>query len=415
MKKKLAIVGSGISAMTCAYYLRNDFEITIFEKNDYLGGHTHTHLIKEGDNEFKVDSGFMVFNLETYGNMVKLFEELGVEMQKTDMSFSVFNKKNGLQYSGGGLLGLFAQPKNIFSLRFWKFLLEINKFFKVALKDHDKMAGNEETIRDYCSRNHLSDYFIDNYLAPMSSAVWSVPQRSVYEFPVSLLLPFFYNHGLLRASGQFQWFTVKGGSDTYTRKIVERCKLDIHLNEAVDTVDEIASSIELATKKGMYKFDYVVLASHAPDSLKIFKNMPTEKKKLLEQFGYNSNEAVLHNDTGCMPTAKRAWASWNQIMSVEGEKGSTVYWMNRLQKPVARLEYLVSINPFEKIADDKIIKKMKYEHPNFTVENFAIQGRLAELNLETRIFFAGAYFGYGFHEDGVKAGLGVVNILKNKA
>ncbi len=237
MKKKLAIVGSGISAMTCAYYLRDDYEISIFEKNDYLGGHTHTHTIKEGNNEFKIDSGFMVFNRETYGNMVKLFTELGVEMQKTDMSFSVNNKKNGLQYSGSNLRGLFAQKRNIFSIRFWKFLFEIHKFFKVAINDYDKITGSQESIRDYCQRYNLSDYFIDNYLAPMSSAVWSVPQRNVYDFPISLLLPFFYNHGLLGTSGQFQWYTVKGGSDTYIKRIVEKGIFNIHLNEAVDAVE----------------------------------------------------------------------------------------------------------------------------------------------------------------------------------
>ena len=414
MKKKLAIVGSGISAMTCAYYLRDDFEISIFEKNDYLGGHTHTHTIKEGEKEIRVDSGFMVFNLETYKNMIKLFSELGVEMQKTDMSFSVYNKKSGLQYSGSGLNSLFAQRKNIFSFRFWKFLFEINKFFKVALRDFDSVSGSNETIKEYCQRNNLSDYFIDNYLAPMSSAVWSVPHQSVYNFPVSLLLPFFYNHGLLGASGQFQWYTVKGGSDTYTRKIVEKGNFDIHLNESVDSVEENDSGAELKTARGVYNFDYVVLASHANESLEIYKTIPEEKKKLLELFGYNKNKAVLHKDISTMPTVRGAWASWNQIMNTEGEKGSTVYWMNNLQKYKAKMEYLVSINPFDKIKESEIIKEMDYEHPNFTVENFSLQKRLPELNEETKIFFAGAYFGYGFHEDGVKSGLGVVNILKNK-
>lgn len=248
----------------------------------------------------------------------------------------------------------------------------------------------------------------------MSAAVWSVPHRSVYDFPISLLLPFFYNHGLLRASGQYQWYTVKGGSDTYTRKIVENGNFAIHLSEGVEVVEAVETGVRLVTQKASYDFDYVILASHANDSLKIYKNMPEAKKQLLERFGYNLNKAVLHSDIAQMPTVKRAWASWNQLMSREGEKGSTVYWMNRLQKPQARKDYLVSINPFAKIAESQVIKKMDYEHPNFTVENFALQKKLPELNDETKIFFAGAYFGYGFHEDGIKSGLGVVNILKNK-
>jgi predicted NAD/FAD-binding protein len=413
MKKSLAIVGSGVSAMTCAYYLRDLYDISIFDKNDYLGGHTHTHSIKEGDNEFKIDSGFMVFNLETYGNMVTMFEELGVEMQKTDMSFSVYNKKSDLQYSGSSFMDLFSQRKNIFSLRFWKFLLEINKFFTVAMRDYQGISGSKETIRDYCKRYNLSDYFIENYLAPMSSAVWSVPHTSVYDFPISLLLPFFYNHGLLGARWQHQWYTVKWGSDSYIKKIVEKWNFDIHLKEGVTWVDQNENGVILKTDKSEYAFDLAILATHANDSLKIYENIAEDKKKLLEYFWYNSNKAILHNDTTHMPPIKRIWASWNQIVNAEWEKGSTIYWMNKLQKPTANLEYLVSINPFDTIAEDKIIKKMDYEHPNFTVENFNLQKRLPELNIGTKIFFAWAYFGYWFHEDWVKSGLWVVNILKN--
>lgn len=414
MKKTLAIVGSGISAMTCAHYLRDDYNISIFEKNDYLGWHTHTHSIKEEANEFKIDSGFMVFNLETYKNMVKLFAELWVEMQKTDMSFSVYNKKNGIQYSGSNIFTLFAQKKNIFSLRYWKFLIEINRFFRVATKDYNNIFWNTETIKDYCKKYNLSDFFIDNYLVPMSSALWSVPgTKTVYDFPISLLLPFFYNHGLLWASWQFQWYTVKGWSDTYTKKIVENGNFDIHLNEGVTWVDQNENGTELKTHNKSYNFDYVILATHSVDSLKIYKNIPEEKKKLLELFWYNNNKAILHNDITSMPTIKKAWASWNQIISTIWIKWSTVYWMNNLQRPTAKLEYLVSINPFDKIDENKIIKQMDYEHPNFTVENYKIQNRLPELNTDTKIFFAWAYFGYGFHEDWVKSGLWVVNILKN--
>ncbi|MEI7498140.1 MAG: FAD-dependent oxidoreductase [Candidatus Falkowbacteria bacterium] len=413
MKKKLAIVGSGISAVTCAYYLREDFEISIFEKNDYLGGHTHTHTITEGDQKFKIDSGFMVFNRETYKNMVSLFEELGVATQKTDMSFSVFNKQNGLQYSGDSFLTLFAQKKNIASFQYWRFLFEAKKFFAVALKDYQHIAGSSETIRDYCRRNNLSDYFIDNYLAPMSSALWSVPHVSVYDFPISLLLPFFYNHGLLGASGQYQWYTVTGGSDTYTKKIIARANFDIHLNEKVNLVIDTNNRVELKTEQGAYTFDYVVLACHANESIDIYKNINSKKRELLELFGYNRNWAVLHTDESIMPTIKRAWASWNQIIDRSGEKGTTTYWMNNLQKPKAKLNYFVSINPFDNIDKDLTITEMDYEHPNFTVENFKLQKKLPELNHDARVLFAGAYFGYGFHEDGVKSGLGAVSVLKN--
>lgn len=243
----------------------------------------------------------MVFNLQTYPNMVKMFEELGVEMQKTDMSFSVYNRNADLQYSGSSFMSLFAQRRNLLSLRFWKFLFEINSFFKVALRDHAQIAGSTETIREYCRRNGLSDYFIENYLAPMSSAVWSVPQGSIFDFPISLLLPFFYNHGLLGATGQHQWYTVKGGSDTYIRKIVERTALDIHLNEGATSVSQDEDGVMLKTQQGEYRFDLAILASHSDESMKIYETMPEDKRRLLSHFGYNGNNAVLHTDTSKMP------------------------------------------------------------------------------------------------------------------
>ncbi len=413
MKKKLAIIGSGISAMTCAYYLRDDYDISIFDKNDYLGGHTHTHDFIEDDHKFTIDTGFIVFNLHTYSNLLKLFSELGVEKQKSSMSFAVYNQKTGLQYSGSSLLHLFAQPKNLISLKYWKFLFEINKFFKMALAERESIQGSEETISEYCSRKHLSNYFLDNYLAPMSSAVWSTPHQSAYDLPVSLIIPFFYNHGLLGVNRQFQWYTVKGGSNDYTKKILENGSFAVYLKEAAVEVKESNQGVQLITENGSYDFDYVVLASHSDESLKIATGLSLEKRQLLERFSYSQNRAVLHTDASVMPTIRKAWASWNHIINKENGQSSTVYWMNELQKPNTKTDYFVSINPFQEIDKNMIIKELSYDHPLFTVENFALQTRLQELNQDTRIFFAGAYFGYGFHEDGIKAGLQVVDILKN--
>jgi predicted NAD/FAD-binding protein len=413
MKKKLAIIGSGVSAMTCAYYLRNDYEISIFDKNDYLGGHTHTHELEQDGHRFNVDTGFIVFNLHTYNNLLKLFGELGVKKQKSSMSFSVYNQKTGLQYSGSSLINLFSQKKNLFSLKYWKFLFEISKFFKMALADRDNIKGSNETISQYCERKHLSKYFLDNYLAPMSSAVWSTPHQNSYDLPISLIIPFFYNHGLLGVNRQFQWYTVKGGSNDYIKKIVENWNFSINLNEAALEVAESEQGVRLITGKGSYYFDYVILASHSDESLKIATGLSSEKRQLLEKFCYSSNRAVLHTDTTVMPTIRSAWASWNHIINRENGQSSTVYWMNELQKLDTDTNYFVSINPFQQIDKNKIVKELSYYHPLFTVENFALQKRLPELNQDTKIFFAGAYFGYGFHEDGVKAGLKVVEILKN--
>jgi predicted NAD/FAD-binding protein len=413
MKKKLAIIGSGISAMTCAHYLRNDYEISIFDKNDYLGGHTHTHQFEDNGRKFTIDTGFIVFNLHTYGSLLKLFSELGVEKQKSSMSFAVYNQKTGLQYSGSSLLHLFSQPKNLLSPKYWKFLFEINKFFKMALEERESIRGSEETISQYCERKKLSHYFLDNYLAPMSSAVWSTPHHSAYDLPISLIIPFFYNHGLLGVNRQFQWYTVKGGSNEYTKKIVDQGNFNIYLKEAALKVKETINGVQLITEKGSYDFDYVILASHSDESLKLATELSSEKRQLLEKFSYSSNRAVLHTDISVMPTIRNAWASWNHIINRENGQSSTVYWMNELQHPNTKTNYFVSINPFQEIDKKKIVKELIYDHPLFTVENFALQKILPELNKDTRIFFAGAYFGYGFHEDGIKAGLQVVDILKN--
>ncbi len=413
MKKKVAIVGSGISAMTCAHYLRDEYEVSIFEKNDYLGGHTHTHEFTEAGHKFTIDTGFIVFNLHTYSNLLKLFSELGVEKQKSSMSFAVYNQKTGLQYSGSNLINLFSQKKNLLSLKYWKFLLEINKFFKMALEDREVIKGSEETISQYCQRKNLSNYFLDNYLAPMSSAVWSTPHQSAYDLPISLIIPFFYNHGLLGVNRQFQWYTVKGGSNDYVKKIVDKGNLSINLNEAALEAVESEQGVRLTTEKGNYEFDYVILASHSDESLKIATELSSEKRQLLEKFSYSRNRAVLHTDTALMPTIRSAWASWNHVINKENGQSSTVYWMNELQKPNTNTNYFVSINPFQEIDKSKIVKDLIYYHPLFTVENFALQTRLQELNKNTKIFFAGAYFSYGFHEDGIKAGLKVVEILKN--
>lgn len=394
--KKLAIIGTGISAMTCAHYLRDKYEITIFDKNDYMGGHTHTHHM----DGFTLDSGFIVFNLETYPNMLKMFEELGIQRRKSDMSFSVYNLQTNLQYSG---YKPFAQRKNLLSPRHWKFLVEIKKFFKAGMRDMNKQ--NPDSIKEYCTKNGLSDYFIDNYIVPLSSAIWSTPDTN--DFPIGLILPFFHNHGLLRATRHIQWYTVQGGSDTYTKKIAQG--LDVHLNEEVLSVKQ-GKKVKLKTKKKTYDFDYAILACHSDESLRIAKGLPKEKLELLSKFQYNKNFAVLHTDESIMPPVKKVWSSWNHI--VDNGRSTTVYWLNKLQGPATDTNYFVSINPFQEIRKDNIVKTMNYDHPLFTLENFALQKRLQELNEDTNVFFAGAYFGYGFHEDGCRSGLEVVRRLQ---
>ncbi|KPJ85658.1 hypothetical protein AMJ57_02160 [Parcubacteria bacterium SG8_24] len=417
MKKRLAIIGSGISAMGSAYHLRDDFDVTLFEKNDYLGGHTHTHRLRENGHEFTVDTGFIVFNRNTYPNLVRLFKELGVRKQKCEMTFSVWNHDTGLQYSSTGPSGLFAQRKRLVSARYWRFLLEIPKFYRMALADRDKMSDNRETIAEYCRRKGLSEDLLQNYLAPLSAAVWSTGQvnADAYDFPIAIIIPFFFNHGMLKLWPPVQWYSVVGGSDTYTRRIIETGDFDIRLHEPVVRVVESADGVTVETPKGSYDFDYAVLASHSDESLRLVPDLAPGKRELLGQFGYTPNTAILHTDSSVMPPNRKAWAAWNQgikTLSDSRKVTSTTYWMNPLQHTDSRKDHFVSINPFTPVDPDKVIKEIQYSHPHFTVENFSRQPELHSLNEDTRIFFAGAYFRWGFHEDGLCSALKVVERLK---
>jgi predicted NAD/FAD-binding protein len=416
MKKRLAIIGSGISAMGCADRLRDEFAITIFEKNDYLGGHTHTHRLQEGGREYTVDTGFIVFNLHTYPNLIRLFGELGIEKQKCSMTFSVWNHDTGLQFGSEGLRGLFAQPGSWRSRRHWKWLLEIPRFYRLALAERETMAGSHETIKEYAERHGLSRDFLDNYLAPLSAAVWSTGQigTSAYDFPIAIIIPFFYNHGMLRLWPPVQWYSVVGGSDTYTRRIAERGDFEVRLSEPAVSVTETAEGVRVVTEKGEYEFDAAVVASHADESVQLTPELEPAKRDLLRQYGYTPNRAVLHTDESVMPSNRRAWAAWNQSLKTmpDGRVAtSTAYWMNPLQHTKSAKNHFVSINPFLPIDPAKVIKELDYSHPHFTVENFALQPELNRINGTGRIKFAGAYFRYGFHEDGLMSGLAAAESL----
>jgi len=416
MKQKLAVIWSWISWIACAHYLKDEYDVSIFEKNDYVWGHTHTHKLEENNTSFTLDTWFIVFNNETYPHLLKLFAELWVEKKDSDMWFSVWNKSINLQYCGSGISYLFAQKRNLFSLKFWKFLFEIQRFFKHANKDYPTIQESTESIREYCENRNLSLYFIDNYLVPMSAAVWSSSHENMYDFPIALLLPFFHNHGLLWMNKQFQRYTVRWWSNMYTKKILEQWIFSLHVQEPVIQVEENSEWVSVHTAKSTYTFDKVIVATHANTSMKLVTSLTQEKKALLAWFDYNKNIAVLHTDASIMPPKHKAWAAWTHIINQESpwhHQASTVYWMNKLQKPKVKQNYFVSINPFYEIDKKKILKEIQYEHPLFTRENFASQSSLHVLNEDSNILFCGSYFGAGFHEDGLRSAIDVVNILRS--
>ena len=430
-RPRIAVVGTGVSGLSCAWRLRDQAEITLFESEKRPGGHSNTVTVLEEGREIPIDTGFIVFNQVTYPNLCQLFGELDVAVKQSEMSFSVQHTVMGLEYNGMGLNKLFAQRRNICSLRFLALIAEIMRFFRVGrrwLRDEaESNSSNEgadladEDLATFCKRHHFGPDFLELYLVPMSSAVWSTEPGRILEFPAATLLHFFHNHGFLGITTHHPWFTVDGGARTYVEKILRKLEAP-RLGDPVVSIEETPEGAWVSTASGARElFDAVVLASHADQSLRMLKAPTPEQKRLLSAFHYQHNDASLHTDDSVMPRRRRAWASWN--FRVEGHPGShrkaaTHYWMNALQGVSKKQNYFVSLNSTERIDPQRVLYSTTYEHPIFTLEAIRAQRELPGLNRSGRIFFCGSYFRYGFHEDACMAGFdaakAVICYLKRK-
>ncbi|MBI3510764.1 MAG: FAD-dependent oxidoreductase [Bacteroidetes bacterium] len=406
--ERLAIIGTGIAGMGCAHFLQKDFDLTLYEKNDYVGGHTNTISVNENGKEIFFDTGFMVFNHSTYPYLTKLFNELKVETKKTSMSFSVQHVPAGLEYCGSGFNGLFAQRKNIFSPKFIRLLKQISRFNKIANDLITATTENEKqetenlrtTISRFCNEYHFDDEFLYKYLIPMSGAVWSTPPDKMLDFPAMTLIRFFYNHGFLGLNTQHQWWTVAGGSKNYRDKIIAPFKEKIKVNDAVRKVRREAGGITVVSERGEIKFDKVIFASHGDETCAMLENKNESEEKLLSCFHYQKNKATVHTDETVMPKTKRAWSSWNyRITSKSISEPSTIYWMNSLQGVSDKKNYFVSINDSGEVNPKKIIRELNYTHPLFDTAAIDAQKKLPQLNEKGPVYFCGSYFRYGFHED----------------
>ena len=407
--EKLAIVGTGIAGMGAAYFLNKNYDITVFEKDNYVGGHTNTITVKENDKDIFVDTGFMVFNKVTYPNLTKLFEKLNVAIKPTDMSFSVFHLESGLEYSGSGLNGLFAQRKNIFNPKFLKMLFQINRFNKECLETLSDTKYADYSLADYVEEKGFGQEFLNKYLIPMSAAVWSSPPDLMLKFPAKTLVRFFHNHGFLGLDTQHQWYTVVYGSRNYRKKIIEQYKDKIHVNSGVKTVIRENGKIKITTVNGNeHQFDKVIFASHADETLKMISDPTDLEKNILGKFKYQLNRATLHTDKTIMPKNKNVWSSWNyRIEPKNGEvKTSTIYYMNSLQHVSKNKDYFVSINDPGNVDEEKIIKEIDYTHPLFDLDAIKTQENIQQINKQgNNTFFCGSYFKYGFHEDAFASAL----------
>ncbi|OCX54169.1 NADP transhydrogenase subunit alpha [Mucilaginibacter sp. PPCGB 2223] len=400
--EKIAIIGTGIAGMGCGHFLNQTADLTFYEQNDYVGGHTNTVTVDEHGKPVYIDTGFMVFNYKTYPNLVKLFKEIGAPVKKTDMSFSVQHVPTGLEYSGSSVNHLFAQRKNIFSLSYIKMLLEIGRFNKESVKIMDDPRYANYSLGEYIKEFKFGDDMLWKYLVPMSSAVWSTPMEKMLDFPAVTLIRFFYNHGFLGLDTQHQWYTPVKGSQSYRELLIAPFRDKIHVNrKAVKVSRESGKAVVHASDGSFEAYDKVIIATHGDQALALLYEPTADEQRLLSTFKYQYNKATLHTDESMMPKTKLAWASWNYRIQAEGGRlvPSTIYWMNKLQGMSDKVNYFVSINPHSNIDERKIIKEIDYEHPLFDVAAIRAQDELQKLNQDGPVYYCGSYFKYGFHED----------------
>lgn len=401
--REVAIIGTGIAGMGCAHLLQHKYDLTIFEKDNYVGGHTNTITVDEDGTPVHMDTGFMVFNYQTYPNLCKLFEEIKAPVKKTDMSFSVQYVPDGLEYCGSGLNGLFAQKKNIFSRRFIKMLLQINRFNKECPKILDNPAYDNHSIQQFVDEFGFGEDMLWQYLVPMSAAVWSTPMEKMLDFPAKTLVRFFKNHGFLGLNTQHQWYTLEGGSESYKKILIAPFKDKIQVNNgAVKVSRENGKAVVYTANGSRQEFDKVIFACHGDQALKLLANPTDDERSLLFPFKYQQNIATIHTDESVMPCNKKVWSSWNyRIENVNGTLlPTTIYWMNSLQGVSKKKNYFVSINAIPgSISKEKLIKEIEYEHPLFDVPAIQAQQNLYKLNQQGPLYYCGSYFKYGFHED----------------
>ncbi|MEJ2127845.1 MAG: FAD-dependent oxidoreductase [Woeseiaceae bacterium] len=405
---KVAIIGTGIAGNVAAYKLRDEHDITVFEAGSYVGGHTNTVDVYENGQQFAVDTGFIVFNDRTYPNFIRLLDEIGQESQPSDMSFSVQAGDGALEYCGTSINTLFAQRSNILRPSFHRMIRDILRFNRTAVPSTQHL-DESDSLGDFLSENGYSHEFINHYLVPMAAAIWSAEPGGVLDMPVSFLVRFFDNHGLLQVSDRPQWRVIKGGSRQYVNRLVDGHRDRIRLNSPVESVRRIDDRVEIVSASGGRElFDYVFLACHSDQSLALLKDATAAERDVLGAIRYQVNEAVLHTDETLLPRRRRAWASWNYHVPNEPSRHVAVtYNMNMLQSLDAGKQYCVTLNADRDIDPAKVIHRVQYEHPIYSPEAVAAQRRQAEINCD-RTFFCGAYWRNGFHEDGVVSALHAV-------
>jgi predicted NAD/FAD-binding protein len=407
---RIAIIGTGISGSLAARLLSTEHEVTVFEANDYPGGHANTVDVQVSGEEFHVDTGFMVFNRRTYPNFCRLLEMLEITSQASDMSFSVSCSKTGLEYQGSSLNGLFAQRLNCLRPSFLRMLRDIARFNRVGISAAETNSLRDgQTVRQFLNDHGIGKPFVDQYLVPMAAAIWSSNPRSILDFPVKFMIGFFANHGLMQIRDRPQWRTIIGGSRKYVEVLLQPIRDRVCLNSPVKSVARGSDHVQITTVGGEAAlFDEVVFASHADQTLNMLADASSQERDVLRTFPYHHNEAVLHTDTRLLPRSQRAWASWNYHISPGEEVGASVtYDLSRLQNHNSATPILLTLNESQSIDPTQVFRKFTYHHPAYSADSITAQQKFDHISGVRRTHFCGAYWGYGFHEDGVNSSLAV--------
>ncbi|MDZ4048483.1 MAG: FAD-dependent oxidoreductase [Pseudoxanthomonas sp.] len=408
---KIAVIGSGVAGMGAAWRLSREHEVVLFEREARLGGHTHTHSVVQGERTFAVDSGFIVFNADNYPLFSRMLDELGVPSQPTTMSFSVQDARSGLEYNATDFDGLFCQRRNLVSPRFWGMVRDILRFYREA-PALLALPGEGPSLGDYLTQNRYSPMFIEDHLVPMASALWSSPAEGIMGFPAKYLARFMDNHHMLQVRDRPMWRVVCGGSSRYIEAMQKTWNVQVRLSSPVREVRRDAAGVELVTDRGSERFDQVVMACHSDQALALLADPSQAEREVLGAIHYQTNETVLHTDASLLPRQRKAWAAWNAyVPKTPGAPCTVSYCMNHLQSLDSPEPFVVTLGRGQAIDPGKVLARMQYQHPVYTHASVAAQGRRGEINGSNRTWFAGAYWGFGFHEDGLRSGVEVARAL----
>ncbi|MBT4098045.1 MAG: FAD-dependent oxidoreductase [Gemmatimonadetes bacterium] len=408
-RKRIAIVGTGIAGLTAAYLLRRQHDVTVFEAAGYVGGHTNTVAVDVESGRWDVDTGFIVHNPKAYPNFVSLLQQLGVASAPTEMSFSVKSLQSGLEYGASGMRRLFAQKRNALRPSFYRMLLDVLRFYREAPELLESGGDDSTTLGEYLDRKKFSRPFIEDHLIPYGAAIWSASADDMYAFPARFFAHFFHNHGFL-STEKPAWRVIENGSRTYVERLIEPFRNDIRLRTPVTSIRRDEAGVQIVTANDTYpeRFDDVVLALHSDQALRLLSDPTPTEKDVLGKLGYQKNDVLLHTDEKVLPRRRRAWASWNyHVPAKKQDRVSVTYNMNLLQSLKAPETFCVTLNGVEAVDEGRVLKEIVYHHPRYTLDSISAQRRRHEICGVRHTHYCGAYWGYGFHEDGVVSALEV--------